>query len=176
MPSPADPVVLGLDLSLTSTGAVVLPADWSGEWDVPSMHFGRSVKNSAQEAQRIRRLVRISGEVCDFAKKHEVTHAFVEGYAFNQRGAHARSGAELGGVVKVMIGAWGFTPIETVVASQARKLLCGKVPRKDAKAFVHAKMREWGAKFSNGDEADAFVIANYGRHTLGLSAMANEGV
>src|ERR1041384_6249122 len=133
-------VVLGLDLSLRGAGMVALPLDWGGDWSRVRRHTaGEGLPKDACEALRIGRNKRIADDVVAFAKLHGCTAALVEQSAFPSRHAHAHSLGELGGVVKHQLAERTGLIVDVVPPSSARKLVLGKVPRKDVKiAVVHA--------------------------------------
>jgi hypothetical protein len=161
-------VALGLDLSLRGAGMVALPFDWGGDWSkVQRYTAGESLPRDAKEALRVGRLHRVASDVIAFARTHSCTAAIIEQYSLRPGGgtmanAQAHALGELGGVVKhQLVQALGLVP-DVVAPSSARKLILGKLPRRDVKVAVVAaltRMRmplEW-----SNDEADAFVVANY---------------
>ena len=170
-------VVIGLDLSLTGAGMVAVPCTWGGDWNRVARHtFGEKLSKDATDAVRIGRLTRISAAVIDFARRHGGTRVAIEGYAFASMQSHAHSLGELGGVVRhQLVTALGLIPDSVPVAS-ARKLLLGKVPRKDAKIATRAFLTRAGMPASwSMDEGDAFVVANYALSSLpGVVALVSE--
>lgn len=167
-------VVVGLDLSLTGTGCVILPAAWEpGSWGrVLSWQIGRPLKKGATDRERVERLQHIVDEIVDKTMSHFPTDIAVEDYPFAQMQSHTRSLAELGGVVKLALyETYDIVP-KPVHSASWRKLLLGKVPKKNAKEIAQAEIRLAGCpKDWTGDQADAFGIANWMRSELGLSAM-----
>lgn len=166
------PIILGLDLSLRGLGMVAVPAFWRGDWArIARRTVGHPLPKDATEADRIGRLVRLSGEVVAFGRAQGCTHAVVEQYAFTSRNAHSHALGELGGAVKVAIVA--KMPVETVPPASARKLLLGKLPRRDVKAAVRAHLTAIGMPASwTDDEADAWVAANWVLAGIGGFAFA----
>lgn len=165
-----DQFVVGLDLSLRAAAVCAVPKDWKGDLnDVHMQVFGYSLPNDADERDRMRRFHEIAEGIVNFCRIYPVHASFIEQYAFSQSASHARSIAECGGIVKYrMYRKLGIVPTP-IVASQARKILCGKLPRAKVKDFVIAQVRrlegrarEWGP-----DETDAFVIANAGLERVG---------
>lgn len=156
-------MILGLDLSLRGAGLVAVPPDWSGDWSrIARTTVGHPLKRDALECDRIGRLVRISAEVVTFAEAHRCTSAVIEGYAFTSRNAHSHSLGELGGVVKVLLAERCWIPIHVVPPASARKILLGKLPRKDVKIHMRTALTRMGMPVAwTNDEADAFVVANY---------------
>lgn len=167
-------VVLGLDLSLQGAGMVAVPAHWAGNWNRVAHHtFGESLPKNADDALRLGRCNRIADAVVDFARRQSVTVVMIEGYAFASRHGNAHSVGELGGIVRLkLLKELGLTPASVPIHS-GRKLLMGKLPRKDAKIHVRAFLTEAGMPPSwTMDEGDAFVAANWAMAALGGCALA----
>jgi Holliday junction resolvasome RuvABC endonuclease subunit len=156
-------VVLGLDLSLRGAGLAAVPTRWDGDWSrIARATVGHPLRKDASEADRIGRLVRLSGEVVAFAERHGCTSAIVEQYAFSSRHAHAHALGELGGVVRVLLTTRVRIPLDVVAPARARKLILGKLPRKDVKAATRAALTAMGMPAEwTADEADAFVLCNH---------------
>lgn len=175
-------VVMGIDASLTGTGLVAVPWQWGLDWSkVARVKLGLQVPKSASEADRIRRLDFICTRMMEFAQEHEVTDVFMEQYAFSAKTAYSHALGEIGGNLKrdVVIGLG--LPLTVVAPATARTLL-GKfsAPRRKKgepkvrrakgepkplgiKDQVHVALRRAGLPVTwEGDEADAWVVANYG--------------
>lgn len=172
--------VIGLDLSLRGSGVVVLPSEWDPKKPWHDLSFARLGEEGKKEG-----FMRVSGivgyveqmvEQCISVGARNRTKVFVEEHAFSmglQKYAYAR--AELVGAVKHAL--WGGYGIETypVVASHARKLLFGKMPRmarKEWKKVIEVELGKMGAPFEDEDCRDAFLIANAGREELRLPCLA----
>jgi|SRR3990172_3057989 len=162
-------LIMGLDLSLTSTGVCILSPGGDSRGflgmiapfsRVYSGRFGFGVTRKEDEQTRIERLIYIAKNIVEIAKSHNVELVGIENYAFSRHGANISS-AELGGVVKSqLLMACKIAPT-MVVASAARKDLFGTLKKKDGKVKdqVRAKLKADGYEFKNDDEMDAFVIA-----------------
>jgi Holliday junction resolvasome RuvABC endonuclease subunit len=163
--------VVGLDLSLTRPAACAIPHDWEiGKWrDLAWTSL--ETEPVENEHDRIVRIIKIVGHVRDFALVNRASNCFVEQYAFSRRSSSVTKLAELGGHARVEFLTYGRM-LQTVVASQARKLLIGKLPPKNAKVMVQQALYAHGAPFPNDDVCDAFVVANWGRSELGLTALS----
>lgn len=172
--------VLGLDLSLTRTAAVLLPTDWAGDWgDVRVLTSGASLPNDASEMMRNARIVHIVNDLDSFLDDTTVEAAFVEGYSFgNAQRAHQLG--ELRGVVRWhLVRRFQLAP-KPVAPSSVRKLFFGAVPKErgDAlKKHILSTVNALGAEFKSHDVADAFLVANYGLTDVsGGRAMSLQGV
>lgn len=150
--------VIGLDLSLTSTGMVRVPVRGTRlhSWcfaTAASMHIWARYKDIAQRIQ---------------ARVGKNDLVLVENYAFGIKGAASRlvTLAELGGVVKMAVMArtrhW---PIP-VGSATLRKFATGtgKGSKDDIKLQVYKKDRQ---EFKTTDETDAYVIAQIGLCLIG---------
>jgi len=170
------PVVLGLDLSLRATGMVAVPLDWGQDWSRVSVaEVGHGLPKDAGPAERVERLVTIRNAVLEFAHEHRVHQAWIEQYAFTAIKSQAHSLGELGGIVMVSLHQLGVA-LHVVPPASARQLL-GKAPRKDAKQWAAARLRDAGAPHTwTGDQLDAFAVANWGLAELGGSAVVMRGV
>lgn len=157
--------LIGLDLSLAASAAVAVPLDWDGDFRrVQSLVIGEKLDKGAPLAERAHRTERIASRIVTFARSVGATHAWIEQYAYSQANA-AHSLGELGGVTKLFFVNAGIE-INTVTASQARKLLLGNNPRKGAKVAVAEALRAAGARFDTLDEYDAMCVANFGLSEL----------
>lgn len=152
--------VLGLDLSLTSTGMVCVPARWGQVWSrIAVGKAGHGLKKDASELERAQRLEDIETAVLAFAAEQQATVAVLESYAFTAQTSHAHSLGELGGVVRLALKRAGL-PMVVISPASARKLL-GKQPRSQAKVWAAGRVFGAGAPKSwNLDQVDAFVVAN----------------
>ena len=174
MRRPVGDVIMGLDLSLTGSAAVVLPGWWSPSepWSgVVAHRFGEEGKLGGHE----RRSAIVNG-VWRLAVRTGVKWVFVEEHSFGKGlMKHAFARAELVGAVKESL--WHSLRIEPkpVVASGARKLLFGPQQRmasKEWKRYIGARFAELGSSLMSEDERDAMVVANGGRYALELPCMS----
>jgi Holliday junction resolvasome RuvABC endonuclease subunit len=172
--------VLGLDLSVRRSGAVVVPEGWKlGEWEsLRVIATGADLEQLATPLEKARRRRNIAEELVIFARTHGVSHVFVEEYAFGVHQNRAHELAELGGVVKDYFLGMDLA-VRPIVASSARKLLFGTVPRQpkgQMKKYLMARWAEMGAPFHGDDEGDAFAVANAGLDALGLECLSSPGL
>lgn len=169
-------VAMGIDASLTGTGLVAVPFNWGLDWSkVARCKLGLQLSKGSSELERMKRIDFICTGMMKFAEVNGVTDVFMEGYAFAAP-QRAHGLGEIGGNLKrdVLIG-MGL-PLTVVPVATARTVL-GKfskgVPKLrrqkgDPKPLtikdqVHVVLRRVGLPLLwDGDETDAWVVANYG--------------
>lgn len=183
-PLPTRWTVIGLDLSPTATGVVVLRPEWEpGNWgrtlngiDLPSMHwhvftdteqkgFDRAYTIAEQVAHVV--MQEQTALIPSFGKVAVFIEDFAKGMVFR-----AHDQGELAGTVKCFLRRDGV-PHRVVGSSQWRKLLVGKGSGKGIKKHVIDRLVEAGAPWrkSQDDIFDAFGVCNWGRSELGLPAL-----
>jgi hypothetical protein len=172
------PNVLGLDLSLRSSGLALAPIGWKPALDPESWkpvrvaRVGSPLKLVATPTDKAKRITLMSKAIADFATEHDVVKVWFEEYAFSQSGAHAHELGELGGAVKMRLFMRGIA-FDTVVVNTARAKLGkfakqtrgedGKKTGLTVKKQVEAAQLELGAPLDwKPDERDAFVVLNHG--------------
>lgn len=166
--------LLGLDLSVRAAAAVSVPLDFDGDFArVHSMVVGAALKRSATDAERVARAESIARSIVAFALRQGATEAWFESPAYSRNTSMHTLGA-LYGVVALELVRAGVS-IHTAPMASARKLLLGKVPRKDVKVAVYQALRAAGARFETMDESDAYCAANWacserGGYTLAMAA------
>ncbi len=154
-------VLMGLDLSATAAAACSVPLDWDGQWRRVRTHVvGLPLPRVASDLDRAMRCETIARALVAFAHDCEVRECWIESYAFSKR-TNAHTLAEVGGVVRLELVRGGIA-LRTANMSTARKLLLGKVPRKEAKQACHRTLWTAGSPPWTLDESDAFVAANLG--------------
>lgn len=163
--------VVGLDLSLNGSAAVVSGADWNpADWSaLDSVQF-----TPPKGATGAERLHHVSERIVAWVSSYGgCPHVYVEDYAYAATVTNARAVAELVGCVKRDLWREGVEVVP-VAMNSARETLLGKVPSKktsgiDVKDFVNHALARMGASFATLDQGDAFVVMNHGRAMLGLS-------
>lgn len=164
-------VYIGLDLSLSRSGIVVL--DPSGNV-VEKTDSGYSLSSDASVKEQVERQIDIARKIIGVVQRY-MKDGFVsvgiENYAFSTvrgRGGAVQSAsqtklAELHGVVQSqLLLTLGVVP-EIVVVNTARKVALGK--GNIGKGKILPLLTKRGFDFNNGDQADAYVIAEYMRKT-----------
>lgn len=158
--------ILGLDLSLASTGAVVIPCGWDGDWKkTHRATFGRELPARATDLAHIQRLEFVADQIVEFAHANGCSYAAIESHPWGKSKCAHSLGA-LSGVARVALHRAGIE-VAVVPISSARKLLLGALPRKSAKIAVHEHLTKLGATMRTMDESDAFCAANYLSAQLG---------
>jgi len=151
--------VIGLDLSLTSTGAVVLsPGEGQGGLRTESMVIKSKFKGEA-------RLEHLREQIMALVSLNQPDLIVIEGYAFGRPNAMAPL-AELGGVVKhsLYVDGWKYL---IVPPTRVKKFACGK--GNAAKDEVRLGVfKRWGFEAKTNDEVDAYALARIGLAYLGL--------
>jgi len=146
--------VMGLDLSLTSTGVCLL-----------GKPFSINSKNKG-----VKRLIEISERVLHTAVLEKPQVIMLEGYSFGSKFSRAHSIGELGGVVKSVLYQNGFTVIDVPPTCRA-KFATGKGNASKIEVMLSvsefAKVEFSGA--SADDLYDAWVLEQMGLAKLGLS-------
>lgn len=147
-------VVMGLDLSLTSTGISV------------------KGKTSAFRSKNkgVVRLIDIATAVINECVANQVTAVAVEGYAYSSRNSHSHSIGEMGGVVKVELFKQGIKVVEIPPTCRA-KFATGKgnAGKNEVVSAISAKTGiVWGGA-SGDDECDAWILEQMALAHLGLS-------
>lgn len=161
--------VLGLDLSLRSSGWVLLPGDWGLDWArIVVGGEGYGLPKDASQRDRAVRCECILRALVEFIEREQPTDVWLEQYAYSSELSHAHSIGELGGVVKRELMLRRL-PFQSIAAASARKVL-GKQPRSGGKVWAAEIIYRAGgdvAKAWNEDQVDAFVVANAGLLELG---------
>jgi hypothetical protein len=158
----------GIDLSLTGTGAVLVPGNWDRDWRrIERASFGRSLPKTAGVREITHRLRDVSRDVVRWIVSQGATHVFVED-ALTHAAFNIVPLAELRGAFRVLLlEQAGIDPI-FVNQSSARKTRLGKLPTRDRKAHVIEALKAAGADFEDGDQFDAFCAVNDGLDELGV--------
>lgn len=168
-------VIVGLDLSLTSAGVAALPMNWDCD---PSRVRVETVKHChpehANDDDRGQRLATHARRVLAVARALAGQEPICWGIeSLPTHNAHALVPlAELAGAVRMLLSDAGARVL-TVPQASARKLLLGKLPRKDVKEIVRQTVVSFaGCGHWQPDEVDAFVVANWLASECGGVALA----
>lgn len=151
-PSPAPTErILGLDLSLQSTGAAY-------------RRQGRPVTERIRgdKMRDAHRLFFIRNAVRRIVQDNEITHAVLEGYAMQGKGKVFNIG-ELGGVILLLLWELGVT-VRVVPPTNLKLAATGKGshPGKGKTPMIEAAQNLFGAAVVQNDEADAYLLLMMG--------------
>ncbi len=146
--------VLGLDLSLTSTGVCI-----SGD------AFAIGVKSKGAE-----RLYEISEKILETTRVHKVDIAIIEGYSFASRNSQAHSIGELGGVVRLRLWENKIPFIEIPPTSRAKFATGrGNAGKTEVMSAISARTGiVWSGKGAD-DMCDAWILEQMGLAYLEVS-------
>jgi len=145
-------VVVGMDLSLTSTGLAVY-----GHGHV----YRERIKTG--DMRGLRRLFYIRKQVIEFVLAQttftEPVPIFIEGYAF-AKGDRAHQIGELGGIIRTDLAQFDFD-VYTVPPGTLKKFVTADGQAKKPKIVLQLYKR-WGIEVDQEDEADAVGLAIMG--------------
>lgn len=147
--------ILGLDLSLTSTGLSSGDKTWS---IAPGKLRGAE------------RLSFVSRQILDFITKENIQCVIIEGYSFGSRNSQSHSIGELGGCVRMLLWESGCPFVEVPPTSRA-KFATGKgnAGKTEVISAVSAKT---GLQFfgnSADDQCDAWILQEMGLAHIGMA-------
>ncbi len=169
-------IVIGIDPSQTGCGLVAVPLGWQQNWHlVRAKSFGRKLGKQTTHAELVELVAAIARDVVRWVDWVRTTPepvkvcAFIEG--FLSRGAfnHDRV-IRVGSVVEHELRGLGIYCQPTPIAS-ARKLFLGRCPQ-GAKKMVDEVLKAQTDVLTDGDQRDAFVVANWGLSELGAPCLA----
>lgn len=146
--------VLGLDLSLTSTGVCI-----------SENAFAIAVKSKGAE-----RLFEISEKILETSRVHKVDIAIIEGYSFASRNSQAHSIGELGGVVRMRLWENRIPFVEVPPTSRAKFATGrGNASKTEVMSAISARTGIiWSGKGAD-DMCDAWILEQMGLTHLGIS-------
>lgn len=146
------PDVIGLDLSLTSTGAA----------------FGDTTASFQPKTKGMERLRDVSGWVLDITDRYTSPLVVVEGYSYSSRNSHAHALGELGGVVRYELWKRHVAYVDVPPTCRA-KFATGKgnAGKSEVVSAISARTGQvWSGKGAE-DECDAWVLQEMGLAHLG---------
>lgn len=146
------PSIVGLDLSLTSTG----------------YSCGDDQRNIVSSFKGPRRLSEISLKLCELLLELDDPVVIVEGYSFGSRNSQAHAIGELGGVVRLSLFNLDIPYVEVPPTCRA-KFATGKgnAGKTEVMSAVSARTGiVWSGKGAD-DRCDAWLLEECGRFMLG---------
>lgn len=171
-----------MDLSLTRTAAVFLPAGWDPRdpwkgvrWAVIAPKVDEDERSPGKA--RALRLSAIASDAMLFVQQCRARHVACEDHAFGMASGGAKWKAEVHGAVKCYFWVVGGLVVESLNIASCRKTLMGKLPRKGAGVAVATRIYDMAPPWAKGlprtkvpaDEGDAFAVANHTRSLLGFT-------
>lgn len=147
--------LLGLDISLTSTGYSI-----NGETGI-----------IATKAKGPERLSIVNKTVLQLCLEEEINCVLLEGYSFASRNSQAHSIGELGGCIRMTLWECSIPYIEIPPTSRA-KFATGK-GNSGKTEVISSVSSKTGKVFSGSgadDECDAWILEQMGLQKLGLSS------
>lgn len=146
--------LMGLDLSLTSTGY--------------SINQETGVISTASKGPE--RLTRISNEIIDIVMSTSIDAVILEGYSFASRNSQAHSIGELGGVVRMCLWQRGVSYVEVPPTCRA-KFATGKgnASKNEVISAISAKTNIVWSGPGADDRCDAWILEQMGKCFLNMS-------
>ena len=146
--------LIGLDLSLTSTGVSI-----NGETSV--------VSTKARGAERLHI---VSSAILDLCSSRDVACAIIEGYSFASRNSQAHSIGEMGGAVRMKLWEKGIPYVEVPPTCRA-KFATGKgnAGKSEVVSSISAKTGIIFSGAGGDDECDAWLLEQMGLKYLNKS-------
>lgn len=146
--------IIGLDLSLTSTGV--------------SLCGNTSIIST--KSRGAERLHVVSSEIISLCSEHSVDCVIIEGYSFASRNSQAHSIGELGGAVRMRLWEEGIPFVEIPPTCRA-KFATGKgnAGKSEVVSSVSAKTGIIFSGAGGDDECDAWLLEQMAISHLGLS-------
>lgn len=146
--------IMGLDLSLTSTGV-----------SIGGLTTSIKSKNRGSE-----RLLEIRNEIMKLAQEAEVKIVAIEGYSYASRHSQAHSIGELGGVVRVALQEKGI-PVVVIPPTCRAKFATGKgnSGKSEVMSAISAKTGIIWSGGDGNDRCDAWILEQMTLTYLGLS-------
>jgi Holliday junction resolvasome RuvABC endonuclease subunit len=159
--------ILGLDLSLTSTGWCVLKdgkIEKTGTIKTKSKGMKRLqyIKNEINSIRH--RKKEVQNEDMVEASRNQINLIAIEGYSMGSQKGQVFSIGELGGIIKYFM--W-ISDIEIIIVppQTLKKFVAGKGGFKKNMMMMKA-FKKYGIDFKNDDECDAFCLAKMGQAYL----------
>jgi Holliday junction resolvasome RuvABC endonuclease subunit len=149
--------ILGLDLSLTSTG-----------WSVEGSHGAIRVSSKGDE-----RLKDVRDEVLSIIDKHNDPGVVIEGYSFASRNSQSHAIGELGGVIRLALYEREI-PYVVVPPTVRAKFATGRgnAGKNEVISAVSARTGIIWAGSGSDDMCDAFILEEMGNVALGRGRFA----
>jgi crossover junction endodeoxyribonuclease RuvC len=161
--------VIGLDVSLTSTGLIALAksGDIVRSRVIESPPCGPSVRS------RMRRIEKIVTEIKTEIESLRPSIICIEAYSYGSNTPGNAARIELGGLLRYVICA-NCGEVHEVAPSTLKKFACGKGNAKGKTLVAVALSQRYGVTFQTDDEYDAYALARMALQIAGYDKPANE--
>jgi crossover junction endodeoxyribonuclease RuvC len=143
---------LGLDISLTGTGACIVSSDYS---------IIKTALIAVKPSETGLRLFLIRNEIQEFLKEHqgEITLCCIEGPSFGSKdGGRLFQIGECTGVIKLMLFELGI-PLALAVPSQLKKYISGTGKDVKKEHIMLDIYKRYGVELRDNNVADAYVLS-----------------
>ena len=169
-------VVLGIDPSETGCAFVAIPENWGRDFArVNAVTLELGCGPGATIEQRCKAIVRMAIDAVAWCRWVRVTHIWIEQPPAGPGAYNVERVLGVAHVLRHELFRELGVAAEWAPQSTARKLLLGKLPGKGRKEIVRRVVDSLHV-FEDGDQADAFVAANWGVSQLGLPAFCGAEV
>lgn len=175
--------VVGLDMSLRSPAACYIPMGWAADKradtsKLTTWTYDGELPKEANDIDRLERIHQIASGLTRWCSRLPIAGIYIESYAFSMKSKASTALHELGGVIRIDLYRCLDTVVQEVTASACRKTLLQRLPKADSKKFTERNVRRLGgaALEWNGDEVDAFVVANHGLMLQGWTPLSFMGI
>lgn len=154
--------VLGLDISLTGTGVVVVNSEFK--------ILSQSLVESKPMPDRFKRFHGIVDSIFSDVRKASPVLVVIEGYAYGARGQSVFDIAELSGIIKKKLWDLKINFVE-VPPTQLKKFITGKgsAPKE---LMLQQVYKKFGEEFDDNNLCDSYCLARLGVELLDQTAKA----
>lgn len=142
--------IIGLDLSLTHTGFVVL--DKNGKVRAYNTIIPKKLKG-------VQRLYHIKQKIKRVLRYYKPELAVIEGYAFNPNAGRTFSIGELGGIIRLLLYILDIDYMVVAPKTLKKFVIGGNASKKQIEVAIK---KEWEVGFKTEHEYDAFGLAMMG--------------
>jgi len=153
--------VVGLDLSVTSTGMARMPILGAGKGEV---FFHKAFGSKSADMTPLQRYVHVFNGIRKYSKRDDVF--FIEDYAYGAPQKMWMLG-ELNGIVKLMLTRWCTHKMEPMLVNQGtwKKFISGNgaLKKDEFKLWIYKRTN---TEVKTNDEAAAMSIAMFGMHVI----------
>lgn len=153
--------IVGLDLSVTSTGMARMPILNAGKGEV---FFHKAFGSTSAGMTPLQRYVHIFDNIRKYSKKGDIF--FIEDYAYGAPQKMWMLG-ELGGIVKLMLTRWCSHKMEPMLVNQGvwKKFISGNgaLKKDEFKLWIYKRTK---TEVKTNDEAAAMSVAMFGMHVV----------